>query len=217
MDKQELSKYATSLQSIINCDVRVTQIFGEYNSLSIDGLAVMKLKGDRVYFNMNCSCGESTCEIGIAARRGLSAYEELDLNAAGRGFFHFGDLSESDMNRLCIDILACANTHRKVSEDQMLVKKGSVNRKLSIRLGRIGIFTVSDLQARTVAAAYHDLKDAYPKDTLEKHLYEMQARILNKNTLFLTPDEKSSIKTEANTELSRRVRIRIEASRNVSP
>ncbi|WP_199438645.1 hypothetical protein [Vibrio owensii] len=216
MLSEELSKFATELKGLIDRDVKVTQIFGEYISLSADGLALIKVKEEKAYFNMNCSCGEPSCEIGLAVKRGLTAYEELDLNAAGRGFYHFGDVDNAGKKRLCVDILACANTHKKISKDQMLVKKGSINRKLSIRLGRIGVFTVSDLQARSVAAAYHDLKDAYPKDTLEKHLFEMYSRILNKNCMFLTPEEKSSIKAESNAELSRRVRVRIEASRPVS-
>lgn len=215
MSDNLLEKLRVELEGVLDKEVKVTQIFGEYLSLSSEGVVLLKSRENELYFNMNCSCGESSCMIGQAVKAGLSTYDEIDLTAAGKGFYCFGSLSIQGKKRLCVDILACNNMRKQVSEDNALVMKGAINRKLAIRLGRIGVFTVKDLELRSVAVAFHDLCDAYPKDTVEKHLFEMEARILNKNVLFMTKDEKMVVKSMSNSELSRRIHKRIENSRSL--
>ncbi|MGR5448668.1 hypothetical protein ACP3V3_02545 [Vibrio sp. PNB22_3_1] len=215
MDRQELQQLSEQLGNLCDREFRVTQIFGEYLSLSADGIIILKCRSGELYFNMNCDCGRADCEIGRVSKSGLSGYKELSLNTAGKGFFEFGGLKDADVKRLAIDIIACGHSNMKITKQQMLVMKGSINRRLATRLGRLGILSVDDLRNRTIAVAYHDLRDAYPEDTNDKHLFCMYARVLNKNVMFLTKSEKNDIKFSANRELARRVKQKIETSHGV--
>ncbi|MGR5347175.1 TfoX/Sxy family DNA transformation protein [Vibrio mediterranei] len=207
---------SNELQAVLRKPVKITQIFGEYQSLSIDGLSLVKACDEKLFFNLACECGDGQCPVGGISQESLQNYEQLETSASGKGYFDLGEPDLTSQKRLCIDILACQSRKKDLSIEQDLVKKGSIPRKLAIRLGRIGINTVDDLVARGVEVAYHDLKDVYPQDTVETHLFALSARVENKNVMFLSQDEKNAVKSKANSELAKRVREKIEASRKIT-
>ncbi|ANO35612.1 hypothetical protein A6E01_20590 (plasmid) [Vibrio breoganii] len=193
-----------------NHTVTTKQIFGRYISLSVDGLCIVRSQMNTLFFALICKCNNPNCRLNKFTTDVMSAFSELQ--AGGDTLFY--DIGTPDLEtatQMAMDIFACLLT-RSLHGSEKLIQKGSIMRRLAVRLHSIGIYTVSDLNYYGIINTFHNLKAQYNNEITDKDLYSLFARVNNKNVLFISQEEKRDLKLQSNKELAKRIHKNIRDS-----